>query len=62
MKNLRDLDKITTQEERRQVNSFLFEQLAKQAYSHRRRQQVMPAMRQEENNFTEGDDYELPSS
>lgn len=50
MKNLKDWDKLTTQEKRRIV-PWISNYLAKQA--HRRRQQVMMAQRQEENNYIE---------
>ena len=54
MKNLRDYDKLTVQEKRR-ITPWASEYLAKQQYAHRRRQQVMLAQKQIENDY-EGDE------
>lgn len=55
MKNLRDYNKLTIQEKRR-ITPWASEYLAKQQYAHRRRQQVMLAQRQEQNNYIEEDE------
>ena len=54
MKNLRDYDKLTVQEKRR-LTPWASKYLAKQ---HRRRQQVMTAQRQVENDYIEEQENE----
>ena len=45
-----DYDKLTVQEKRR-ITPWASEYLAKQQFAHRRRQQVMLAQKQEENDY-----------
>lgn len=53
-RNLRTYDMLSIQEKRSIApfaSAYLAEELAKQAYAHRRRQQIMLAQRQIENDY-----------